>query len=326
MLPGFRFLFAAIVLSMSILVFGLGAAALLRAAHEEFASTPTWRAAPETVFAQPAEAPRGLCWRCCASIRLSPTRRRRRFRIMLRPMLHPQRSPPRRPSRAHRRAEAGGSRRRRRRAKPENPVAETPVAETTPAESPAQLNPPGPNKAAPAPKPTPPIPRRRNQGRRPRSQSETPRPRSPTPRSQPRKRPRYRPIRPNLRRHPNQRAYSVSPQASIAATKIATLGGPAVTIETPRPVKAESTKPGPNIIKKRQQARRAAQRRRACGTRTRDGADAAATGRPVRPAGAHDRPQPLKSLIDAPAQRSDHAGPVATGGPSGRPHSDHEPS
>ena len=31
MLPGFRFLFAAIVLSTSVLVFGLGAAALLRA-------------------------------------------------------------------------------------------------------------------------------------------------------------------------------------------------------------------------------------------------------------------------------------------------------
>src|SRR5260370_5502095 len=56
MLPGFRFLFAAIVLSMSMLVFGLGAAALLRAAHEEFASTPSWRAAPETKFAQPSEA------------------------------------------------------------------------------------------------------------------------------------------------------------------------------------------------------------------------------------------------------------------------------
>jgi hypothetical protein len=56
MLPGFRFLFAAIVLSMSILVFGLGAAALLRTAHEEFASNPTWRAPPETMFAQQAEA------------------------------------------------------------------------------------------------------------------------------------------------------------------------------------------------------------------------------------------------------------------------------
>ena len=57
MLPGFRFLFAAIVLSMSILVFGLGAAALLRAAHEEFASTPSWRASPEPVFAQRTETP-----------------------------------------------------------------------------------------------------------------------------------------------------------------------------------------------------------------------------------------------------------------------------
>jgi hypothetical protein len=58
MLPGFRFLFAAIVLSMSMLVFGLGAAALLRAAHEEFASTPSWHASPEPVFAQQTETTR----------------------------------------------------------------------------------------------------------------------------------------------------------------------------------------------------------------------------------------------------------------------------
>jgi hypothetical protein len=50
MLPGLRFLFAAIMLSISILVFGLGAAALLRAAHEEFASNPSWRAAPRGDF------------------------------------------------------------------------------------------------------------------------------------------------------------------------------------------------------------------------------------------------------------------------------------
>lgn len=55
MLPGFRFLFAAIILSMSVLVFGLGAAALLRAAHEEFASMPSRRAPPQPVFAQPSE-------------------------------------------------------------------------------------------------------------------------------------------------------------------------------------------------------------------------------------------------------------------------------
>lgn len=52
MLPGFRFLFAALVLSMSALVFGFGAAALLRTAHEEFASTPALYAPPETTFAQ----------------------------------------------------------------------------------------------------------------------------------------------------------------------------------------------------------------------------------------------------------------------------------
>jgi hypothetical protein len=50
MLPGLRFLFAAIVLAISVLVFGLGAAALLRAAHEQFAANPTWRAPPEPVF------------------------------------------------------------------------------------------------------------------------------------------------------------------------------------------------------------------------------------------------------------------------------------
>ena len=58
MLPGFRFLFAATLFTMSILVFGLGATALLRAAHEQFASNPSWHAAPEATFAQQAEAPR----------------------------------------------------------------------------------------------------------------------------------------------------------------------------------------------------------------------------------------------------------------------------
>jgi hypothetical protein len=59
MLPGFRFLLVAIVLSMSILVFGLGAAALLRAAHEQFAGNPAWHAASrETTFAPPSEAAR----------------------------------------------------------------------------------------------------------------------------------------------------------------------------------------------------------------------------------------------------------------------------
>src|SRR5580700_7671917 len=68
MLPGFRFLFAAIVLSMSILVFGLGAAALLRTAHEQFANNPSWHAAPEAMFAQQADATRPVL----AMLRIEP--------------------------------------------------------------------------------------------------------------------------------------------------------------------------------------------------------------------------------------------------------------
>ena len=57
MLPGFRFLFTAIVLSMSVLIFGLGAAALLRAAHEEFANLPSRRVMPEPTFARRNDGP-----------------------------------------------------------------------------------------------------------------------------------------------------------------------------------------------------------------------------------------------------------------------------
>jgi len=56
MLPGFRFLLAAILLSTSILVFGLGAAALLRATHEQYVNNRSWRNGPqEQVFAQAPE-------------------------------------------------------------------------------------------------------------------------------------------------------------------------------------------------------------------------------------------------------------------------------
>lgn len=56
MLPGFRFLLAAILLSTSVLVFGLGAASLLRASHEQYVSNPSWRNGPqEPVFAQASE-------------------------------------------------------------------------------------------------------------------------------------------------------------------------------------------------------------------------------------------------------------------------------
>ena len=47
MLPGFRFVLATVVLAVSVLIFGLGAAALLRASHDRFASLPTAQAPPE---------------------------------------------------------------------------------------------------------------------------------------------------------------------------------------------------------------------------------------------------------------------------------------
>ena len=50
MLPGFRIVFAAVVLSFSVLIFGLGAAALLRSAHEEFVGIPSWRAAQQPLM------------------------------------------------------------------------------------------------------------------------------------------------------------------------------------------------------------------------------------------------------------------------------------
>ena len=50
MLPGFRVLFALVVLSFAILVFGFGAVALLRTAHDSFAGQPTWRTPTDTLI------------------------------------------------------------------------------------------------------------------------------------------------------------------------------------------------------------------------------------------------------------------------------------
>jgi hypothetical protein len=254
MLPGFRFLFAAIVLSMSLLIFGLGAAALLRAAHEEFASTPTWRAAPETVFAQPAEATRPVL----ALLRVdAPVPDKASEKV-------PDSAPADAASAATSSAPAEPERIAALKpedspspesAKPENPVAETAVAETTAADTTAAES-PAQNEAAPPPvdAPVPVAETRVVEAKNVEIQiadtkiatSEE----APLPANQ---------AEPMAASEPT--GARVSPQAGIAATKIATLGGPAVTIKTPRPVKAESTKPDPNVIKKRQQAKRAAQRR-----------------------------------------------------------------
>ncbi|MGX4802754.1 hypothetical protein [Bradyrhizobium guangdongense] len=69
MLPGFRFLLGAILLSTSILVFGLGAASLLRATHEQYVNNPAWRNGPqEQVFAQAPEPARPVL----AALRVEP--------------------------------------------------------------------------------------------------------------------------------------------------------------------------------------------------------------------------------------------------------------
>ena len=69
MLPGFRFLLGAILLSTSILVFGLGAASLLRASHEQYVSNPSWRNGPqEQVFAQGSEPAQPVL----AALRIEP--------------------------------------------------------------------------------------------------------------------------------------------------------------------------------------------------------------------------------------------------------------
>ena len=238
MLPGFRFLFAAIVLSMSILIFGLGAAALLRAAHEEFASNPSWRAAPEVMFAQPSEATKPVL----AILRVEPTPAEQKAPPAVAEQKAPDNVPaaaaPAEPATivsapAEPTASASTAAEPERvaalksedsspqeTAKPEVPVAETsPQSETAP----AQAEPPAPaneTKMAATEQLLPPA-------------SEA----APA--------------------APEQLSAPASPDPDIASTKIATLGGPPVTIETP-PAKAANTKPDSSAIKKR----RAAQRRK----------------------------------------------------------------
>ncbi len=67
MLPGIRFLCAAVILAVSLVIFGMGAAALLRSAHEEFASLPNRRSPPAPVFSQQPESAPSL-----AMLRVEP--------------------------------------------------------------------------------------------------------------------------------------------------------------------------------------------------------------------------------------------------------------
>ena len=245
MLPGFRFLFAAILLSMSILVFGLGAAALLRAAHEEFASNPSWRGAPETMFAQQAEATRPVL----AMLRVEPAT-----------------------------AEAKPSENTRAVAMPTEQAASIAPATQAPTEQAAAPPPPtGPEKIAALRLEEASLP----EAARPEipalespAQSET----APAPADAPAAADANKSPAPtaadeakvaSTEQVSNQAGPPSSEQASVQAspdtdsvsTKIATLGGPAIAVKTP-PAKAVGAIPDQSAAKKRLQARRAAHRRR----------------------------------------------------------------
>jgi len=231
MLPGFRFLFAAIALSMSILVFGLGAAALLRAAHEEFASTPSWHAPPETMFAQPRETTSEASGPVLAMLRIEPPATEQRTLDNIPAVAAPAEqaaivsTPLERATIAVPRSEDASLPET---AKPETAKPEVPVAE-----SPAQ------DEAAPA------------QADAPVPAGDTKIAANETILSPPNETPS------------NEAAPIASAQMSApASTKIATLGGPPVTVETQPSVKASSAKPDTSAIKKRAQARQAIQRRK----------------------------------------------------------------
>jgi hypothetical protein len=234
MLPGFRFLLAAIVLSISVLVFGLGAAALLRAAHEEFASTPAWRVAPEPKFARqieaPAEALKEEPMPVLATLRVEPE--------------------PAQPTATDGIPAAEA---------PAEPAAIAPMPDEP--EKIAALEPQdkSPPEAAMPEIPTPEIS----------VQSEVPAAQTPAPAPAEQTRiatveqalpPADQPVAPALE------PAMVPPAADtdLIATKIATLGGPPFAVEAqpkPKP-KPVSAKPDPSETKKRLQARRTKERRR----------------------------------------------------------------
>jgi hypothetical protein len=249
MLPGFRFLFAAIVLTMSILVFGLGAAALLRAAHEEFASNPSWRAAPEAMFAQQSDATRPVL----AMLRVEPAAAEQKAPnqapAAVAPVEHaPDIAAPAEPAPV---AAAPAETGQVAALKPEETSApEAAKPEVAASESPA------PSEAAPTQTEAP-------------AAADTARITAPDAETKTASTEQVSPPAPNLSpandaapTTPEQKSTPASPEVDAAATKIATLGGPAVNIETPAAAKAVSDKPDRSAIKKRQQARRAAHRRR----------------------------------------------------------------
>jgi hypothetical protein len=229
MLPSFRFLLAAIALSASLLVFGLAAAALLRTAHEEFASNPFWHRAPETKFPQQSE-PAGPV---LALLRVDPLPAEQEAPDDVPPIAAPLEpaaiasAPPEPENIAALGAEDSLQPES---AQPEIPVAETPApSEVTPGQAEAVA---GETRIAAT---------KLEFASSPANEA------APT--------------------GSEERSASASPEADAVSAKIAALDAPTVAIEAKPAAKATEAKtiraePDESVIKKRQQARRAAQRRK----------------------------------------------------------------
>jgi hypothetical protein len=246
MLPGFRFLFAAIMLSLSILVFGLGATALLRAAHEEFASNPAWHPGPETTFAQQGEAIRpvlALLRVDAAVVEKSSDDAPVAAAATPRPAAE-QAAIPRAPAEPEKVAALKPEDSSQPEpAKPEIPVVESPVQEKAEVPGSERTVPDGATAAradAPASVDEMKI-AAIEQARSPANE--------------------VAPAAETVPAALEPTSAAASPDTGLASTRIATLGGPPVTIGGQLSDKAAGAELE-SIIKKRQQARRAALRRR----------------------------------------------------------------
>jgi hypothetical protein len=216
---------------MSVLVFGLGATALMRAAHEDFASNPTWRAPPEPRFAQQDEAERTVL--AVLSVPSPAT-------------TEPAATSPKATDTATTATTSDPA------SAPIIPcVPETTAALTPPQGSPADGAPlEAPAGAAAADAPT--------------SASE-----SKVAATEPKSEPSLPPEQPSV---------LATPESNEAATRIATLGGPAVITEETAAASASAStaKPDKGVIDKKSEAERAKERRRLAARRARLAQQAAA--------------------------------------------------
>ncbi len=258
MLPGFRFLFAAVMLSMSLLIFGLGAAALLRAAHESFASNSSWRAAPEVPFAQHPDTTLPVL----ATLRVEPSAIEK---------ANDQATVATAPAREEPAAAEPAKNDQVAALRPaETPAVETAKPVELPASLPAAENPPAAETASSAPAASSPAvsaaaPTTATDERKVTTAAVS----DTTPIKSEPAAVEAAPVTNQTVAAPETAATPVTaPADSLAATKIATLGGPPVDViddASPleiRMVKIPRARPDQDAIKKRVQARRAANRRR----------------------------------------------------------------